>query len=189
MRYLAKAAAMMLCISAVLSMDSCTTRKPANQKDDTSAKGEASIWFDSDDPEHQPDRTDAFGHSMVPETLFNISNDCCTITVTHYDTTYDIYGMPFKSAYFTDLTGDDIPELCCVLYYGSGIIDSRIMVLDTTTSKTYELSAREKFDYDLKIERKKLRVIKRPYSTDGSSSETETGSLAILGDKLLFTST
>ena len=39
-------------------------------------------------------------------------------------------GMPIWNTYFSDLTGDGLPELCSTLSFGSGMIDSRIIVYD-----------------------------------------------------------
>ena len=40
------------------------------------------------------------------------------------------YGMPIWNAYFRDLTGDGLPELCSTVSYGSGMIDTRVIVYD-----------------------------------------------------------
>lgn len=49
-------------------------------------------------------------------------------------------GMPIWSAYFCDLTGDGIPELCSTLSSGSGMIDNRIIIYDYAGGASYELS-------------------------------------------------
>ena len=53
-----------------------------------------------------------------------------------------IDGMPIWNAYFTDLTGDDFPEICATYTWGSGVIDSRVVICDYANGAIYELSDR-----------------------------------------------
>lgn len=39
-------------------------------------------------------------------------------------------GMPIWNAYFCDLTGDGLPELCSSISWGSGMIDNRVIIYD-----------------------------------------------------------
>ncbi len=59
-------------------------------------------------------------------------------------------GMPVWNTYFCDLTGDGLPELCSTLSFGSGIIDSRIIVYDYANGASYTLEDRGKYDYSLR---------------------------------------
>ena len=79
-----------------------------------------------------------------------------------------ISGMPIWNAYFTDLTGDGFPEICATYTYGSGIIDSRIVVCDYANGASYELSDRGNFDFTLRYNEADgyLYVDKTKYNTD-----------------------
>ena len=71
-----------------------------------------------------------------------------------------------ENAYFCDINGDGSPELCTTRYLGSGIIDSRINVLDFTDGKEYELADRGNTDYELTEKDGKLLVIQRGAMSD-----------------------
>ncbi len=60
-------------------------------------------------------------------------------------------GMPIWSAYFCDLTGDGLPELCSSLSFGSGLIDNRITIYDYANEASYSLEDRGTFDYTLRL--------------------------------------
>ena len=60
-------------------------------------------------------------------------------------------GMPIWNTYFCDLTGDGLPELCSTVSFGSGIIDSRIIVYDYANGVSYTLEDRGKYDYSLRL--------------------------------------
>ena len=49
-------------------------------------------------------------------------------------------GMPIWNAYFCDLTGDGLPELCSSISWGSGMIDNRVIIYDYANGVSYELS-------------------------------------------------
>ena len=60
-------------------------------------------------------------------------------------------GMPIWNTYFCDLTGDGLPELCSTVTFGSGIIDSRIIVYDYANGASYTLEDRGEYDYSLRL--------------------------------------
>lgn len=62
-----------------------------------------------------------------------------------------ISGMPIWNAYFTDLTGDGYPDICATYSYGSGIIDTRIVIHDYANGASYELSDRGYHDFYLRL--------------------------------------
>ena len=84
------------------------------------------------------------------------------------DHTILITGMPIWNAYFADLTGDDYPEICATYTFGSGIIDSRIIIYDYAKGSSYELSDRGYFDFTLRFNEADgyLYVDKTKYNTD-----------------------
>lgn len=60
-------------------------------------------------------------------------------------------GMPVWNAYFCDITGDGLPELCSSLSWGSGIVDNRVVVCDYANGASYSLEERGSFDYTLRM--------------------------------------
>ena len=90
-------------------------------------------------------------------------------------------GMPIWSAYFCDLTGDGIPELCSTLSSGSGMIDNRIIIYDYAGGASYELSDRGNFDYILNMREDSLVVEKRVYMQD---EMVESGELVFRDDTI-----
>ena len=92
-----------------------------------------------------------------------------------------ISGMPIWNAYFCDLTGDNLPEICATLSIGSGIIDNRIIIYDYANGVSYELEDRGTYDYTLSLQDGKLIVTKRVFN---SSTVVETGYLAYLNDTI-----
>ena len=77
-------------------------------------------------------------------------------------------GMPIWNAYFCDLTGDGLPELCSTISWGSGMIDNRVTIYDYANGASYELSDRGYFDFTLRFHEAGgyLYVDKRKYNTD-----------------------
>ena len=77
-------------------------------------------------------------------------------------------GMPIWNAYFCDLTGDDLPELCSTISWGSGMIDNRVTIYDYANGASYELSDRGYFDFTLRFNEADgyLYVTKMKYNTD-----------------------
>ena len=77
-------------------------------------------------------------------------------------------GMPIWNAYFCDLTGDGLPELCSTISWGSGMIDNRVTIYDYAKGASYELSDRGYFDFTLRFHETDgyLYVDKRKYHTD-----------------------
>ena len=77
-------------------------------------------------------------------------------------------GMPIWSAYFCDLTGDGVPEICSQMSYGSGIIDSRIIIYDYASGASYSLIDRGYHDYYLRMNEADgyLYVHKKVYNSD-----------------------
>jgi len=77
-------------------------------------------------------------------------------------------GMPIWNAYFCDLTGDGLPELCSSISWGSGMIDNRVTIYDYANGASYELSDRGYFDFTLRFNEADgyLYVDKKKYNTD-----------------------
>ena len=76
-------------------------------------------------------------------------------------------GMPIWNTYFCDLTGDGLPELCSTITFGSGIIDSRVIVYDYANGASYTLEDREKYDYSLRLDESdgSLCVVQRAHDS------------------------
>ena len=72
-------------------------------------------------------------------------------------------GMPVQNCYFADLTGDGLPELCSAVFYGSGAIDSHIVIYDYAKGQEYTLWDRMEYDYYLGMVDGVLWAWKTPY--------------------------
>ena len=74
-------------------------------------------------------------------------------------------GMPVRNVYLSDLTGDGKPEFCASVYWGSGMIDSHIVVYDYVEKQEYTLWDRGVFDYRLEMENHTLYAVMTDYNT------------------------
>ena len=132
-------------------------------------RGTTEQWFDYlDNPEEMqwdgrmeaniPEFPDAT-FRWYPEKMEVVTEDGITPLYT---------GMPIWNAYFCDLTGDSLPELCSTISWGSGMIDSRVIIYDYANGASYELSDRGNFDFTLRFNEADgyLYVTKMKYNTD-----------------------
>ena len=63
-----------------------------------------------------------------------------------------IQGMPVWNAYLADLNGDDKPEICATVSFGSGMIDTHVVVYDYANRQEYTLWDRGEYDYSLRMD-------------------------------------
>lgn len=96
-----------------------------------------------------------------------------------------VQGMPVWSVFAADLNGDNLPELCATISFGSGVIDNRVIIVDYANDKLYEISARMQYDYHLSNHDNKLIIIRNPYSNP-DNSKSRTGSLSIKNQQLFI---
>lgn len=89
-------------------------------------------------------------------------------------------GMPIWNVFFTDITGDGLPELCSTLTIGSGIGDNRIIIYDYANGASYSLEDRMEYDYSLSMENGQLVVTKQAFSNNKTGEVIETGYLAFV---------
>lgn len=90
------------------------------------------------------------------------------IATTSNGNTILITGMPIWNAYFTDLTGDGLPEICSEVSFGSGIIDNHVIIFDYANGVSYKLEDRGYHDYFLRMNDTDgcLYVDKKLYKSD-----------------------
>ncbi len=130
-------------------------------------------WFDYTENPSAMDDESTINLPIYPDVTFSY-NQAQIIASKTFDTseltdhTILITGMPIWNAYFADLTGDDYPEICATYTFGSGIIDSRIIIYDYAKGSSYELSDRGYFDFTLRFNEADgyLYVDKTKYNTD-----------------------
>ena len=130
-------------------------------------------WFDYIENPSAMDDESTINLPIYPDVTFSY-NQAQIIASKPFDTseltdhTILITGMPIWNAYFADLTGDDYPEICATYTFGSGIIDSRIIIYDYAKGSSYELSDRGYFDFTLRLNEADgyLYVDKTKYNTD-----------------------
>ncbi|GAU79681.1 hypothetical protein [Fusibacter sp. 3D3] len=72
-------------------------------------------------------------------------------------------GMPVWNVYLTDLTNDGKPEFCATVSFGSGIVDTHIIVYDYATDKVYPLADRTHYDYYLSMDEGEISVTQTEY--------------------------
>lgn len=145
-------------------------------------------WFDYTENPSAMDDELTIKLPIYPDVTFSY-NQTQIIASKPFDTseltgqTILIDGMPIWNAYFTDLTGDDFPEICATYSFGSGIIDSRIIIYDYANGASYELSDRGYFDFTLRFNEADgyLYVDKRKYNTD---ELVETGRLVFKNNSI-----
>lgn len=82
--------------------------------------------------------------------------------------------------FFTDLTGDELPELCSTLTIGSGIGNNRIIIYDYTNGASYSLEDRMEYDYSLSMENGQLVVTKQVFNYNKTGEVIEKGYLAFV---------
>jgi hypothetical protein len=73
------------------------------------------------------------------------------------------WGMPVWNVYLADLTNDGKPEFCATISFGSGIIDTRIIIYDYVSDKTYQLADRMYYDYYLSMQDGRLMATQTDY--------------------------
>ena len=111
-------------------------------------------------------------HNTVEE-IFAERQDGSTVSL--------IQGMPIWNAYFCDVTGDGVPDLCATYSFGSGMIDTRFICYDYQNGSSYEMSDRGVYDYSLRSEGGYLYADKRAY---GRSTLLASGRLTYEGGYL-----
>ena len=135
--------------------DPKTERSSPSVGDNVSGLGPAQTekWFDYlENPEEM--NWDGRLEIALPE-YPGVTFRCCPEkmeAVTENEITPLYTGMPIWNTYFCDLTGDGLPDLCSTVTFGSGIIDSRIIVCDYANGESYTLEDRGKYDYSLRLD-------------------------------------
>ena len=146
----------------------------------------ATKWFDytTAPSEMDWDGELTITHTAFPDVTFRYTPEEITAQQKREETPVQlISGMPIWNAYFCDLNGDGLPELCATLSMGSGVIDTRIMVCDYANGRTYELEDRMKYDYALRFDPDSalLYVDRTPYE----GRESDQSGLLMLEDSVL----
>ena len=106
--------------------------------------------------------------SQVPgKPSITVQVDRYSAGITHTDGTVTtvLSGIPIRNAFFCDLNGDGVSELCACTSWGSGIVDDRIIVYDFVNEQSYALVDRGNRDYHLSEENGTLIVTVTDYRT------------------------
>jgi len=79
-----------------------------------------------------------------------------------------VEGWPIWNAYFYDVTGDGISDICTSFSVGFGAIDNRIMVYDYANGVSYSMENRLEYDYYLRYNKEDalLYVDKKVYNSN-----------------------
>jgi hypothetical protein len=75
-------------------------------------------------------------------------------------------GMPTWNVYLADVTGNGLPDFAATISFGSGIVDTRVVVYDFANDERYVLSDRAISDYALSMDNGNLIVIQTPWMSE-----------------------
>ena len=142
---------------------------------ETPAEAQAAEWVNYSDsyPEAGTLETE---RPEFPGVTFQYTSGQVT-AINGSNTTVLISGMPIWNVYFSDLTGDGKPEICATVSFGSGLIDTHVVVFDYANGQEYLLWDRGESEYALHLENGRLICDKRGYP-DGEI--TESGELILV---------
>jgi len=141
---------------------------------------EAREWLDFYRSEKLPwDKSLGLTLPEYPEIEFRWTSGAVTAVKDGKETVL-IEGMPVWNVYLADLTGDGLPEFCATASFGSGIVDTHVVVYDYACGVSYELWDRAFFDYALSLEDGRLIVTQSEYCGKAIAS----GELAIVDGEL-----
>ena len=117
--------------------------------------------------DEETDWSTSVGSQVPGMTEITVQVDRYTAVINHADGTSTTLfsGTPIMNACFCDLNGDGVSELCASIYFGSGMVDARILAYDFANGKLYELENRGDHDYQLTIESGVPVVTVYPYET------------------------
>lgn len=146
----------------------------------------AKIWFYSpQDAAHDNPLEDSAAQLPGAEhiTLHHSCEDHQITMETETGSEVILTGWPIFAAYFHDLTGDGVDEVCTTVAEGFGLIDIRVRVYDCMEKKLYELEDRGTSNYVLAVRSNHL-VVTRTVADGGDVLETGLLSLSDDGQGL-----
>ena len=161
---------------------------------DTSVSGTVTKWFDYlEGPNKMPKMTEEGRLEIAlpefPGVSFRWNHTI--LEAAFGDEIIRLYtGMPIWSAYFCDLTGDGLPEICSSISEGSGMIDNRVIIYDYANGARYILEDRGVFDYTIRQDESDglLYVDKKAHGggelLSTAQLEFKDGSLLVAGEAL-----
>ena len=146
------AAIVVCCVVAVCFLTDPVTRE----------QGKVDCLFEED-----ADWSVTVGSQVPGKSSITVQVDRYSAGITHTDGTITtvLSGMPIRNAFFCDLNGDGVSELCACTTWGSGIVDDRIIVYDFINEQSYSLADRGNRDYYLSKENGTLIVTVTDYRT------------------------
>ena len=129
--------------------------------------------------DEETDWSTSVGSQVPGMTEITVQVDRYTAVINHADGTSTTLfsGTPILNACFYDLNEDGVSELCAGIWFGSGIVDARILAYDFANGKLYELASRGDHDYQLTIESGVPVVTVYPYETKNIAGK---GTLALV---------
>lgn len=119
-----------------------------------------------------------------PGVMFNWTSG--KVTATEHNGIKDLFtGMPVWNVYLADLSSDGLPELCATVSFGSGIVDTRVIIYDYANDRLYDLSDRGYYDCFLSIKDSQLVVTQAGFSNNSDNDIQAIGSMAIIDGELV----
>lgn len=144
-------------------------------------------WFDHI---HEPGGAYAHSELKASDSLFFRCEEGLITVIRDGKTVFWVGGNPLVSAYFTDLNGDGMNELCVTWGFGSGMYSQGITVYDIKNNTVYTLDERGDYDYTMTEENGKLIVKRTEFEQHSFLSEDAfyaAGTLRIQNGCLIFT--
>ena len=175
-----------LCIiAAFVLLCGCANRSVIADTENTASSEVVEKWLDFyTDYENMPwgDNTLELELPEFPNVTFTWNWE--RVTATDHNGEIVLFGgWPIWSVYLTDITGDGLPDFVATVSFGSGIVDTRVLVYDYANNELYDLSDRAVYDYALLMENGNLFVQRTPYLT-GTAGDSQKGVLRIIDGKL-----
>ncbi|MBQ7982297.1 MAG: hypothetical protein IJ302_01915, partial [Clostridia bacterium] len=125
---------------------------------------DSTVWFDSYLGADDRDTDRALMLDAFPGVTFYADSTGVSAEEGGVRTTLISGGMPLWNVFLHDLTGDGRPELCATVSWGSGVVDSHIVVYDYAAHQTYTLWERGVYDFRLEEEDHMLYAVMSEYN-------------------------
>ena len=144
----------LLAVAAAIIAAICLLTVPKRHIDNNKAagdKGDETVpavwqWFDYLDTPSEMESDLTLELPIFPGTTFRYTTEEIIAEKQDGSSVSLIQGMPIWNAYFCDVTGDGVPDLCATYSFGFGMIDTRFICCDYQNGASYEMSDRGVYD-------------------------------------------
>jgi len=177
--------AIILLFALIFSLAGCVNNEPISEAP-TLNNIPAEKWLDFYDPDHEMPWSDTLELELPEFPGVTFTWHWGGVTATDQNGERALFGgMPVWNVYLADITGNGLPDFVATVSFGSGIVDTRVIVYDFANDELYELSDRMVSDYALSMYNGNLIVIQTPWMSEKDGQE---GGLAIIDGRLTMVS-